>query len=140
MAGIRDIVRRGFVGSIAAVVMRGFTSLQSFAPTITTTSLPNAGQNVGYLYTLQATGDVTITWAVTVGALPTGISLSAAGVLSGTPTTVESQTFTVTATNASGNDTQELTLAVAVVASGGGEARDGRRAQGRGLLRLGGRG
>ena len=120
--------------------MRGFTSLQSTAPTVTTTSLPNAGQDVAYTFTLQATGDVTITWAVTVGALPTGITMSVGGVLSGTPTAVESQTFTVEATNASGSDTQELTLAVAVVASGGGEARDGRRSAGRGLLRLGGRG
>ena len=140
MAGIRDIVRRGFVGSIAAIVMRGFTSLQSFAPTITTTAIPGAGQNVAYLYTLTATGDVTITWDITIGALPTGLSLSTAGVISGTPTTVESQTFTVRATNDSGNDTLELTLAVSVVASGGGEARDGRRSTARGLLRLGGRG
>jgi hypothetical protein len=136
MAGIRDIVRRGFVGSIPAIVMRGYTSLQSTAPTVTTTSLPGAGQNVAYTYTLEATGDVTITWEVTVGALPTGITLSEAGVLSGTPTVVESQTFTVTATNASGSDDQELTLAVAAVSSGGGLARSGGSPTGRGLLRL----
>jgi uncharacterized repeat protein (TIGR01451 family) len=136
MAGIRDIVRRGFVGSIAAIVTRGYGSIQATAPTITTTSLPGAGQNVAYTTTLEATGDVTITWAVTVGALPTGLTLSAAGILSGTPTTVESQTFTVTATNDSGNDTQELTLAVAAVSSGGGLARSGTSPTGRGLLRL----
>ncbi len=137
---IASVVRRGFVDTVASVVMRGFRSLTSTAPTITTTVLPGAGQNVGYLYTLEATGDVTITWDITVGALPTGLSLSAEGVISGTPTTVESQNFTVRATNASGNDTQALTLAVSVVASGGGEARDGRRSTSRGLLRLGGRG
>jgi hypothetical protein len=136
MALIRDVVRRGFVGSIAAIVMRGYTSLQAAAPTVTTTTLPGAGQNVAYLYTLSATGDVTITWAVTVGALPTGLSLSAEGVISGTPTTVESQTFTVEATNGSGSDTQELTLAVAAVSSGGGLARSGTSPTGRGLLRL----
>ena len=137
---IASVVRRGFVDTVASVVMRGFRSLTSTAPTVTTTVLPGAGQNVGYLYTLEATGDVTITWDITVGALPTGLSLSAEGVISGTPTTVESQNFTVRATNASGNDTQALTLAVSVVASGGGEARDGRRGASRGLLRLGGRG
>jgi uncharacterized repeat protein (TIGR01451 family) len=136
MAGIRDIVRRGFVGSIAAIVTRGYGSIQATAPTITTTSLPGAGQNVAYTTTLEATGDVTITWAVTVGALPTGLTLSAAGVISGTPTTVESQTFTVTATNDSGSDTQEYTLAVAAVSSGGGLARSGTAPTGRGLLRL----
>ena len=139
---IADIVRRGFGvgGSIAAIVMRGFTSSQSLAPVITTTVLPGGAVNVGYTYTLQATGDVTITWAVTVGALPTGLSLSVGGVLSGTPTLEESQTFTVEATNGSGSDTQELTLAVGVASSGGGASRDGRRSQGRGLLRIGGRG
>jgi uncharacterized repeat protein (TIGR01451 family) len=136
MAGIRDIVRRGFVGSIAAIVTRGYGSIQATAPTITTTSLPGAGQNVAYTTTLEATGDVTITWAVTVGALPTGLTLSAAGILSGTPTTVVSKTFTVTATNDSGSDTQEYTLAVAAVSSGGGLARSGTAPTGRGLLRL----
>jgi uncharacterized repeat protein (TIGR01451 family) len=136
MAGIRDIVRRGFVGSIAAIVTRGYGSIQATAPTITTTSLPGAGQNVAYTTTLEATGAVPITWAVTVGALPTGLTLSAAGILSGTPTTVESQTFTVTATNDSGSDTQEYTLAVAAVSSGGGLARSGTAPTGRGLLRL----
>ena len=137
---IASVVRRGFVDTVASVVMRGLRSLTSTAPTITTTVLPGAGQNVGYLYTLEATGDVTITWDITVGALPTGLSLSAEGVISGTPTTVESQNFTVRATNASGNDTQALTLAVAAVATGDGAARDGRRSTSRGLLRLGGRG
>lgn len=137
---IADIIRRGFVGSIGAIVMRGFTSLQSTSPTVTTTALAGGAVGVAYTATLQATGDVTITWDITVGALPAGLSLSSAGVISGTPSGEESQTFTVRATNDSGNDTQELTLAIGTVATGGGEARDGRRSQGRGLLRLGGRG
>lgn len=137
---IRSIVRRGFVDTIAAIVMRGYHSLQSFPPVITTTSLPGGAVGVGYLYTLQVTGDVTITWDITVGALPSGLSLSAEGVISGTPTLEESQSFTVRATNASGNDTQALTIAVGLAASGGGASRDARRGSSRGLLRLGGRG
>ena len=137
---IRDIVRDGFVGSIASVVLRGFTSITSTAPTVTTTVLPAGANGVGYLFTLQATGDVTITWDITVGALPSGLALSAEGVISGTPTQVESQNFTVRATNSSGNDTQALTLAIGTASTGGGQARDGRRNQGRGLLRIGGRG
>jgi hypothetical protein len=137
MAGIRDIVRRGFVGSIAAIVTKGYGSIQGTAPTVTTTTLPGAGQNVAYTTTLAATGDVTITWDITVGALPTGLSLDGAtGIISGTPTTVESQNFTVRATNSSGNDTQALTLAVAAVSSGGGLARSGTSPTGRGMLRL----
>lgn len=137
---IASVVRRGFVDTIASVVMRGYRSLTATAPTVTTTSLPGGAQNVGYTFTLQATGDVTITWDITVGALPTGLSLSAAGVISGTPTVLETQAFTVRATNASGNDTQALSLTIGTAASGDGSERAGRsRPAGRGLLRLVGR-
>jgi hypothetical protein len=44
--------------------------------------------------------------------LPAGITLSSAGVLSGTPTASGSFSFTVKATSTAGNDTQALTLIV----------------------------
>ena len=109
-------------------------------PVIGTASLPGGAVGVAYYQVLSATGDVPITWSVTVGVLPDGLSLSAAGVLSGTPTTEESQTFTVRALNAEGNDTQEYTVAIGTVSTGGGQARDGRRSVARGMLRLVGRG
>jgi hypothetical protein len=137
---IANVVRRGYAATIASVVMRGYISLNAVAPTVTTTTLPAGAVGVAYSFTLQATGDVTITWDITVGVLPAGLSLSAAGVISGTPTTEESQAFTVRATNASGNDTQALTLAIGIASLGGGQARDGRRAVSRGMLRLVGRG
>ena len=52
------------------------------------------------------------TWSVTVGALPGGLSLSSAGVLSGTPSESGAFNFTVQATNAGGSDTQVLTLTI----------------------------
>lgn len=109
-------------------------------PVITTASLPGGAVGVGYSQALAADGDLPITWAVTVGVLPDGLTLSVAGVLSGTPTTEESQTFTVEATNPQGTDTQEYTVAIGVASTGGGQARDGRRSTARGFLRLGGRG
>jgi hypothetical protein len=137
---IASVVRRGYADSIASVVMRGFRSLTSTAPTITTTELPGGAQNVAYTYTLAATGDVTITWDISAGALPTGLSLSAAGVISGLPTVLETQNFTVRATNDSGNDTQALTLTIGTAATGTGTDRATRsRTVGRGLLRLVGR-
>ncbi|HUR20303.1 MAG TPA: putative Ig domain-containing protein, partial [Vicinamibacterales bacterium] len=56
-------------------------------------SLPDAFVNEPYSYTLTAIGNAgALTWTPT-GAMPAGMSLSAAGVLSGTPTTAASNFF-----------------------------------------------
>jgi hypothetical protein len=81
-------------------------------PEITTTAVPAGSVGVVYDYTLEATGGGTIAWTITAGALPTGISLTSPGVLSGTPTTGGSYTFTVTATNSAGSDSQGFTLSI----------------------------
>lgn len=85
------------------------------SPTITTTTLPDAEEGTAYSQDLAATGDEPITWTLTAGSLPTGLSLSSGGTISGTPTTTGSETFTVTATNSGGSDEQELTLTVGEV-------------------------
>lgn len=59
---------------------------------------------------LWATGEAPITWAVTGGTLPPGITLRADGVLSGVATAAGDYTFTVRATNPQGSVTQQLTL------------------------------
>jgi hypothetical protein len=66
---------------------------------------------------LTGSGDAPITWAVTAGALPAGMTLSAAGLYSGTPTTPGTVKFTVTATNAAGTDSLEFTQVVALPAA-----------------------
>ncbi|MHB8680279.1 MAG: putative Ig domain-containing protein, partial [Rudaea sp.] len=75
------------------------------APTITLspTSLPNGTNNVAYAsQTITASGGTSpYTYAVTSGALPPGLTLSSAGVLSGTPTAGGTFNFTVTATDSS---------------------------------------
>lgn len=64
----------------------------------TTSPLPNATAGVPYSKTFQATGGIgSYSWSVTGGALPAGLTLSAAGVLSGTPTTAGTSNFTVEA-------------------------------------------
>ncbi|WP_345069352.1 GDSL-type esterase/lipase family protein, partial [Leifsonia kafniensis] len=68
------------------------------APVITSGD-PGAG-TVGsaYAFTVAASGNPAPTFSVTAGALPAGLSLDATtGVISGTPTSAESATFTVTA-------------------------------------------
>jgi len=84
-------------------------------PTITTTStLPGATVGVAYSQTLEANthGGGAITWAIATGTLPAGLTLSNAGVISGTPTTAGQSNFTVRATNSAGNATRQLSITV----------------------------
>lgn len=84
------------------------------AVAITTTTLPDGTVGVAYSQTLEATGGTApYTWAVFSGSLPDGLTLSTAGVLSGTPTTVEVETFTVRVTDdVSSTDDQILALTI----------------------------
>ena len=83
------------------------------APTITTESLP--GGTVGEPYTetiLAATGDASITWSVSNGSLPAGLSLSENGKIIGTPTVDGTFNFTVKATNTGGSDSEQLSITI----------------------------
>ena len=65
-------------------------------PSVTTTALPPAVENTAYSRTLLAgEANGALTWTVDSGALPDGLSLSAAGVISGTPTVAGVYNFTV---------------------------------------------
>ncbi|MBR0279917.1 MAG: putative Ig domain-containing protein, partial [Synergistaceae bacterium] len=82
---------------------------------ITTTSLPDGMTNSPYSTTLTAsiTG---VTWSVSSGNLPAGLSLSSStGVISGTPTTAGTSTFTVKAV--SGSQSAEKSLSITVTQS-----------------------
>jgi Putative Ig domain len=82
---------------------------------VTTTSLPSGAVGTAYSATLQSTGGTgTITWAVSVGSLPAGLSLNAtSGMISGTPTTAGASNFTVKATDAS-SPAQSATKALSI--------------------------
>jgi hypothetical protein len=69
----------------------------SNAPAITTASpLTNGTIGAAYAQTFAASGGTApYTWVVASGSLPAGMSLNTAGVLSGTPTTNGTSTFTV---------------------------------------------
>ncbi|HEV8018288.1 MAG TPA: putative Ig domain-containing protein [Steroidobacteraceae bacterium] len=68
--------------------------------TVTTTSLPPGRVGVAYAATLAASGgQAPISWALTAGTLPAGLTSTAAGAISGTPTATAAAvpvTFTVT--------------------------------------------
>ncbi len=92
-------------GSGPVSVTSGPLLLTVNAPTITITppTLPTVSAGVVYNQNLTATGGSgTYTYAVTAGALPPGVSLSAAGAISGTPTAAGSFPLTITATDSSG--------------------------------------
>lgn len=74
------------------------------SPTISVspTTIPNGTRNTAYSQTLTANGGTaSYTWNVSAGALPSGLSLSGGGVVSGTPTAVGSFTFTARAQDSS---------------------------------------
>ena len=104
---------QGFLGS------RAYTLTISAAPTITIApaSLPAANENLAYSQTITASGGTApYNYAVTSGSLPTGLTLSSGGVLSGSPTANGSFNFTVTATDAqtyTGDQTYTLTVIAA---------------------------
>lgn len=83
---------------------------------ITTTSLAGGTVGTAYSATLQATGGATpYSWSLSSGSLPAGLSLSASsGVISGTPTTSGTSTFTVQVKDANSNTaSQSLSIAIA---------------------------
>lgn len=87
------------------------------APVITSPAFLVAG-TVDTLYPttyFTATGTAPITWSITAGTLPAGMtftSVSNQGVLAGTPTATADSSITFTATNAYGSDSRALTLTV----------------------------
>jgi hypothetical protein len=65
-------------------------------------------------FTFQSTGGLApVTWSVTSGSLPTGLTLSAGGTISGTPTAGGSFSFTVQAGDGS-SPSQTITISVSV--------------------------
>lgn len=76
-------------------------------PTITTGTLPDGATDTVYNQTLAASGGATpYTWSVDSGSLPAGLTLSGAGVISGTPTTAGTSSFTI---RVSGSDSASST-------------------------------
>lgn len=96
-----------------------FLTIQSVAPTITTTTLPNGTSGVAYSTTISATGGLPpySNWQVISGSLPPGlvlISSPTTATLSGTPTASGIFTFTVEVSDSlSAVDTQVLSLTIA---------------------------
>jgi hypothetical protein len=100
-----------------AMAQATFTVQVSPAPlTIVNSPPPGGSAGTGYSLTLKSSGGTgAITWSVTSGTLPAGLSLGATtGIISGTPMVAGSFTITVEATDASGVTAQQsITLNIA---------------------------
>lgn len=78
--------------------------------TLSPTSLSNGTVGTSYSASITASGGVSpYTYTVSSGTLPTGLSLTSGGTLSGTPTTVSTSSFIVKATDANANGAIEGT-------------------------------
>lgn len=103
----------------AKTVTKALSITVSATPlSITTTMLSNGAVGVSYSQTLTATGGkLTYTWSKATGSLPlpAGLTLSAAGVISGKPTTAGTYSFTVQVKDAnSAIATMTLTLIISL--------------------------
>jgi len=114
---IRAVIPAGNVGNVALAIFTptntGFLGPNvrySGAPSWTTSALSsNNGSPVSTQ--LVATGDSTLTYSLGAGSLPTGLSLSSSGLITGTVTGYTQTTvvtFTVTATDQEGQQTQQI--------------------------------
>ena len=83
--------------------------------TIVTAAIPNGTVGVPYTFTLAASGG-SAPYAWTAGPLPSGLSLSPAGVLSGTPTAVSGASVAITVTD-SQQQTNTKTFPLSIVAA-----------------------
>jgi Regulator of chromosome condensation (RCC1) repeat len=119
-------VVKAFSATVAAGASKGVTVVVApvpvvvttpGGPTITTASLPSGTAELPYSATLTATGGAgPYSWSAT--GLPTGLSLSATGVLSGVPAAPSTSSVTVTVSGG-GQATVVLSLAVVLSPSAG---------------------
>jgi large repetitive protein len=79
---------------------------------ITTATLPKATEGTPYTATLSASGGGNLTWTLTGGSLPAGLTLGSNGVVSGTPTGAGSFTLTVRVDGGGRSTSKQLNLVV----------------------------
>jgi hypothetical protein len=99
-------------------VVFNFNAAAATSPlTVSTASLPNGTQSVVYSRSLAAAGGTApYSWSLLSGTLPSGLALSASGIISGTPTSVGTNNFVVQVTDSSvpaQSATQALSITIA---------------------------
>ncbi len=102
----------GDVSSTATITV---TTVPCATPVIVTSTLPGGVIGLPYLATVSATGTAPITYSISSGSLPPGLTLNPiTGEISGVPSTETEGTysFTVLASNACGSDSRAFTITI----------------------------
>jgi hypothetical protein len=91
----------GVADAGSQTAQRAFSlTVQAPALSISTAALPDTVQGTAYSQTMAAAGGaLPLSWSISAGTLPTGLSMSTAGSITGTSTTVGAFTFTVQVTD-----------------------------------------
>jgi hypothetical protein len=101
----------------SATAMLTVTNVQS-SLAVSTTSLPNATESVAYSQSLAAAGGASpYSWSLSSGTLPTGLSLSSAGAISGSATVTGAFPFTVLVKDAAAHSASANLSITAVTAA-----------------------
>jgi uncharacterized protein YhjY with autotransporter beta-barrel domain len=106
-------------GGTAATVTNNYT-LTIAAPSLTLTpaTVPAGTAGVAYSQAFTASGGIApYTYAISAGALPAGLSFTAGGLLSGTPTVAGTFNFSVTATDSTTGTAGTVTVAYTLTLS-----------------------
>ena len=105
--------------ALAGVTGSTVLTVQSAPLAVTTTSLSNGVLSIAYSATLRGSGGtLPYTWSIISGSLPPGLTLTANGAITGTPTTTGTFSFTVQVRDASNpiqTATKPLTLTIVPV-------------------------
>jgi uncharacterized protein YhjY with autotransporter beta-barrel domain len=105
VAALAGVIRSVAAALLVTLLCGSHTVLaQTFTLTLQPNTIPSGTENQFYSQTITAVGgNAPYTFQVTSGALPVGLNLTSAGLLSGTATTPNNYTFTITATDNDGN-------------------------------------
>ncbi|NYF90957.1 beta strand repeat-containing protein [Tunturibacter empetritectus] len=107
---VQNTVTKASSSSVPVVITTPATGASASTLTLSTTSLPQAALGTLYSVALTANGGTpAYTWSVTGGQLPSGLSLSSTGVISGVPTASGSFSFAITVTD-SGSPAQTAAM------------------------------
>ena len=85
-------------------------TVENVKPSFKTESLPSASVDVRYSVPVEISGSKPVTWTVSGGTLPPGLTLGTDGKISGIPSEAGEYHFTLTAENAGGTSAKDFVI------------------------------